>query len=75
MTSILYAALCTATLLQLWRAATRAELPIRLSWWGLSLFLTVAVPSLLQFAPPRMLALGERSPDGIRGGESDSPWC
>ena len=43
--------------------------PVRFTWWALTLWLIVAVPSLLQLAMPQLLELGMRNADIVQHGQ------
>ncbi|QGN34378.1 hypothetical protein [Microlunatus sp. Gsoil 973] len=43
--------------------------PVRITRWGAALWLIVAIPSVAQFAQPRLLALGMRNGDILHHGQ------
>ena len=43
--------------------------PVRITRWGAALWLIVAIPSVAQFAQPRLLVLGMRNGDILHHGQ------
>ncbi|MDN5796660.1 MAG: hypothetical protein L0H79_13015, partial [Intrasporangium sp.] len=68
MIGLLYWLVYVAGVVQVCRVAERAGQP-RCTWWGVTLWLAVAIPSSLQFWWPELLARGARDPAEIGQGQ------